>query len=1592
MNRGTLNRSSCGQAPRGGRLGAALQRLRAAAAAAGLFAAALAGGCTKDITEPPTPGPGPVKPEAGYATMQLMVPGVCAASTYAASPQDETTLKAGELHALVYSKNAEGNWIFRYVATPDEVTAGDPGENGYRTYYVKIPFKGGDNDNTFRVGLVAGITLDELKRKAGYQAAADGEDEQWPGLSAILRADDGAEHPDMLAEVRSSLTFEAPARWPLTPDFKVFPMWGQSDPFVLRPQGTVVNPIQLVRAVARVDVGVKFRKNDDGKFPLDNMRAEGLYEGGRGTYFELTSVSVFRTAASGTYGAGLNASVEGADENTPPVPYDPKGIKNITSPGEYKTQNNDAGNAPQYGTDALAGITEQELPANNWSAEVKAAELKNRRCLTRTCYVPETQNKGLNFADAACVVVGGRYGSPDAEPTYYRIDFATLTTQDGSPLKPTPELRLDLLRNTVYVVNITSVSGPGAKDEDEALNSETTKLTAEVEGWNQSQQVGDIVTDGVYMLSVDKAEYKYYCDGTAESFVVKTDYQGELGSGWTLEVPAELKECLLYYDAQGKAHTADSPDFPTKGRVGTTELRLGMTELANKDGKEATRSGDLIFTAGRMQTKVKITQTSKDLLRILFDPAELYFGPKDPEPKSVNITVTTKKDYKLTLTGKDEDGHAITKQLHPKQTGDNNAGNFKTFFVKGTEPEQYEVLPQPLSEEQDNRQFSFELTVELADNTAGVPPVTETFNVYQLKEPIEWTVQDGAGKGYELARQKPYQVIVENTAQTALPYIETTPGTFAWWFSKRESSTGDYSWITNLEEKVGKRFEGPGGFTAGGSPFTLQPNTGLARRSVTLQVESNIPGLNAGEAQLILTQRGAPLKLVPEVQPPFAVDEKKTDAGKPYYEIDYQKVPDPAGIRTFIGLTSNTNWYWAWKDNRDQALLFDTWQPKPAENEVTTDHPLPGKSEYSWGQWISFTPAEVANATPPDPANQEVADMPAGGRRKVVLEMRNAHPDLTEEDVLEYARELHVTRELPAYTHIEKWPFYKEGDSYEAGDARSLDLAYENGTYDDEDFRAWSNAPMKLTLSTGATEESAHSRKLGEVEFSKEKGYLNWTQIFAQLPGMDGRVNEDSHRNPAQYYQLTFEGENRPEGVTANQQIEESRLYYTGYELRTPLRNMETGQYYLSSDAHNLKLDFKNSRFKRMNVRVKAVLVNTDGTEEGVQAYCDHNNVPADKRTIWLWPTNTENDGQEIRSDGQTLIQIALPENTQTNMMYKIVAEAKTQTGWEEFENLKIYQDGIPAEQSGVIWKYSPQDWGWTQLGNIEGITVPESNLMVNGAANMKWEYPTPLKTESLTWVVWQKSFAHCISTLAINKEIVGPTDITGRYKRLTSHNTYWMDITYDNGWGYKQPSDHPYIYYRRTIPPYTATRTIADPTVNPDMQMIIKNSKTTHEGIIGAVPGQSWIVQCSADVWVGDNLILRWGPAGCQEKYQYQSPQNYQHFFIFEANSKHWMPYMWVYTNYSEIEKMGSYPQYSSTTSINELYSAQPIKSLRWEIGKFEKQLILPETTLQAWFNQFAGSASWESRLQSATNLPNNAVYRKPIEQKTTNDLHPQE
>lgn len=1278
-------------------------RRRRAAAVAGCWLwtalfSALVAGCTRDLASTNNFGNDNGASVEGYATVQLVVPGAATPGTYAAAVSDETEIAEGSLYAIVYAQNNDGYWKFRRVV-PAEITGeGTPGEDGYQVYDVRIPFYAGDRDMTFRMGLIAGISLEALQAAGGYDAETQGwalfEESEFDPETGDL-----AENP--LESARSQITFTTAGKWPVPPtaeEFVAFPMWGESEVFNMRPEGAIAGTINLTRAVARIDVGVNFLKNADNKsYPLNNMQAQGLYDGGNGTYFKLESVRVYRTSCDGTYGAAPSA-YDQTNKLVSPT---------ITEGGVY----DDLNPLLYTGEEITAGT----LPENTWSAAVQQAELDSRRCLTRQCYVPETANAGAQFGEAACLVVGGRFGSATADETFYRIDFETVRFEGDNQLKPTPESRIHLLRNNAYVVNIIAISGPGEKTPEQALTNEDTKLTAEIAAWDQSQQVGGIVTDGVYMLSVDKSEVQYYADGTPETFTVKTNYIGELEKeGWELSVSGAAADAVVYYDEQGNAIPATDPRFPKSGTVGTSELRFGMTEFYNETDVQ-TRSAQLVFSAGRMKTQVILNQTSRELLRLSFNPEELYFGPEGPQ-KTVTATVTTRKDYKLIVSGSLADGTSYTHQIHPAVGGNPDSEQFLKFFIKkdaNDNDNEIVFIVEPTHLTMD-RVFSFDITavrvVDGVEATDSQLRVTEPFVVTQLKTPVEWKVVSVDNMPTNVLNEdNPYEVIVPNTATGVKPRIETEPGELSWWFSKGTSTSASDSWITNLSKFIGVKIN-PSAYPDG-LPFTLEANTGLARRSMTLNVESNEPGLDPSTSRLIITQKGSPLTLEPFVANTTAaanpqISGPKVDpaTGRKYYELHHGY--DLDGGDYTLGMKANTNWFWYWTEDDAFAsnleMLAPDWEllePGPlADWEATTDGPN-GDKTSTWDQVASFTVPGLDSFNVPDGFNggpDANEDVPLGGTRTVVRELRNSNPQLSAADVEDNATQLRITRSLPAYTYIAHWPFLEE-DETTANSERAEDQYTSLDTYFEQDqagfktepFSVLSNAPVKLTVAAGSTPTSQEV-VVGSAQLEPTKGYQELSTEFTQL--FEHGVNETSWYDDARFFKLTATVEQQ-DGLGKPNIVESySRIYFRGQKVELPLRNLGSKQRLISNGNHTLKLDFSTSYFSKLKVRVLKRLVNTDGEEVGVDAYIKNvKGGDSSCRVIYL----TSEEGVTLYSDQNTVVSCQVGVNNECNMMYRVVAQTYSEAAqeWKDIEDLYIYQDAQPIPEFGYVVLYGPHFW-----------------------------------------------------------------------------------------------------------------------------------------------------------------------------------------------------------------------------------------------------------------------------------------------------------
>ena len=374
---------------------------------------------------------------------------------------------------------------------------------------------------------------------------------------------EGKTKQQILEDVQMNKNFTA--AW-ATDGSQFIPMWGESDkqPVTRNTKfnscdvtglgGTGVNQdnagvIHLVRALARIDVGINFDEDIKG-------------EKGKGSPdFKIKSVRVYRYATSmymtGTQSTTFNFNGT-AREAKPHTPADVATA--IDSPLKFE---------------AKEGVNDY----------------------VRNIYIPEISNEGKNKDQRTCLVIGGYYNNSDKE-TYYRVDF--LHKEDNG----TPKY-LDVLRNHRYRFNITKVKGPGTDSPGEALTTEPVNISCDVVVWDDAD-IDKIMYDGQYYLSVSKDKFHFGKDATSESYKIRTNWPDgykivdENGKEWA---KTDTQGAWAYFtEPAGQTFKENENMIST---VNVLENTTGKVRKIPYDNKK------LFVQAGRIKWPLQITQSDK---------------------------------------------------------------------------------------------------------------------------------------------------------------------------------------------------------------------------------------------------------------------------------------------------------------------------------------------------------------------------------------------------------------------------------------------------------------------------------------------------------------------------------------------------------------------------------------------------------------------------------------------------------------------------------------------------------------------------------------------------------------------------------------------------------------------------------------------------------------------------------------------------------------------------------------------------------------------------------------------------------------------
>ena len=478
--------------------------------------------------------------------------------TRSLTPEGENETTAERIRVLVFDKDNK----FSYEAKVTSfIPSGDPDDKKSKGTMTLLA-KNTPSGNTSTFVMLANIT-------ASDEAGA----EEWTGKTR--------------EEIMELFTFSMPDKG----EWKdgELPMWGVSDPVkVDHSSGAVskLGTIYLIRAVARVDVGLKLSDTSEGASTFDE-KAEGI-EG-----ITLTKVFFYNTNTKGRIS-----------------PFESE---------TYWDQANRKAKQPSIPNPAPAVTGRTD----------RTSAIVDEKILLREVYVPEAVNTPTgatqgangealpeedteNYLRRPYIVVGltgADKSRPDKE-TFFRIDYLKRT---GTEADATYEY-LPLLRNHRYLVNITAVGGPGFDTEEDAKKGPAANIMYNVVVWNEST-MSNVQYDGQYMLGVSDDHFTFYREGGSLTAKVQTSWP----EGFTVEgLPAWISYSIKPSEP-GKSAPTDEKivTFTVTEQVDTDRTWPEKTEDAQNALKAA------FVKAGRMKWFLGFEQ-SKDInvnLRIFADEA-----------------------------------------------------------------------------------------------------------------------------------------------------------------------------------------------------------------------------------------------------------------------------------------------------------------------------------------------------------------------------------------------------------------------------------------------------------------------------------------------------------------------------------------------------------------------------------------------------------------------------------------------------------------------------------------------------------------------------------------------------------------------------------------------------------------------------------------------------------------------------------------------------------------------------------------------------------------------------------------------------------
>lgn len=1197
----------------------------------------LLSGCSAEFVGSGTSTPDNTDNRPGDISLNICIPGVTpeTVGTRALDTGDECSLPRELTHVLLFRRaddatdDTDASYVYHRRIAPSSWGAGVVNASGNYEQPFRINLAGEPLDTRLRAMIVGNISeADMAATEAGFTGVT-------------------------LADAGTLVRFVQPdgSLWNTTnPGFTPLPLWGRSaTPFT--PQDVSAARITLVRAVARIDVGVNLT-GADGMGRYDLSRVDGQPTDLDGHKFELVSVDIRNATRSGSVGPAT-------------ANYD--GILNLAT-----TATTDATTA-YHTMPPLCSYADETGGATNM--------------IRRRIYLPEVTNRGVTDNNRAFhIIVGGRYN--DGPTTFYRLDFYDRDPDgDGTPEKPSAANRYDILRNHAYIINILRVRGSGYATPELASASEPVNMEVTIRSWDTGTELSNICTDGQYRLALSTSLLQYHTDGSALNLSVFTDYllaTNPDASGWRMNVVggAAHEDLLLFYDTAGNSIAKD--DWETAGVTHgpanvSAALRVGLAPYTATTDGNMERTVILRFTAGRMTMDVYLIQDVLSTVTLNLIPDAITFTRAPRAPQFVTARLSPAEGATLYACWTEGEGTAAVEHRYnisdPTSTENNGViipegfvddadDTGRAFFTRESDaaavfallPTKWDAAANGGTVPTAPRRWHFTLLADWGSGRIARAPLA----VEQSELQLSWELLESDG-GTPIP-DNTLLIPARGGVQTA--WAATNAG-LRWYlpsYIEEGNFTGE-QWLRNWPELTGTTFNGSAPLT-----FNVSTNQGIAQRTMTIQASASAEGFPHDENRITLRQEGGDLVLELRCGVGTEPTNLTYDAATRTYLLDYDLLLESS--LKGVSVHSNTDWWWQYApggstvtDPYSHHLIpghpyYENWLVQEmnsvvtaGENTPTTDNSGDHSTLRTWDNAFRVrSPRGYFLSTDATTDAELIArNIPLAGTYFTELQLSNRHDrinpaDPDEADRIQAAsKRLRIRRMIPSLWHASTLPF---------GGADFVNMVNFSGAgsnqWDQQRLVFSGNTPVTMTIERNGLLHT--TRTLTPIATYETLDIPNVLRDAVDPADVDFAREKVT-------YTLRLTGRRQ---LRANQPDEEytlTRTYFTGYRVELPhMVNVPRG-IRLNNQACEVLFDFSKSTFHNaQRVRI---------ARQGFTTYGEI--VPND-----LTHTTYTLDGSHF----QRYISYTAPNNTRADRMYVYYIEY---IPYGETEWTGTFADGVTS-------------------------------------------------------------------------------------------------------------------------------------------------------------------------------------------------------------------------------------------------------------------------------------------------------------------------